>query len=39
MVLELLIPGMQDGDDAHRCAKTPLAKLKQRFTDGSKEQA
>ena len=39
MIFERLIPGVQDGDDPHRSAKTPLAKLKERFTDGFKEHS
>jgi hypothetical protein len=39
IVLQFLVPGVQHGDDAHGCAKTSSAKLKQRFTDGFKQQA
>ena len=39
MVVESLIPGVQHGDDPHRSTKACSAKLKQRFTDGFKQQA
>jgi hypothetical protein len=39
MIFEGLIPGMKHGDDPHRCAKAPLAKLKQRLTDGFKQKS
>ena len=39
MVLELLIPGVQHRDETDLSAQTPLAKLKQCFADGFKEQA
>jgi hypothetical protein len=39
MIFESLIPGMKHGGNSHRCAKAPLAKLKQRFTDGFKQKS
>ena len=39
MVIEDLIPGMEDGDDSHRSAQAPLAKLQERFTDGFKQKS
>jgi hypothetical protein len=37
MILEGLIPGVQDGDDAQGSTEATSAKLKQRFTDGFKK--
>src|SRR3990167_3237042 len=39
VVFEGLIPGVQDGDDAHGSTKTGAAKLKQGLTDGFEEKA
>ena len=39
MVIEDLIPGMKHGDNPERCAKAPLAKLQERFTDGFKQKS
>ena len=38
MILEGLVPGVQHGNDSKGSLKTPLAKLKQRFTNGFKEK-
>jgi len=39
VIFERLIPGMKHSDNPERCAKAPLAKLKQCFTDGFKQKS
>jgi len=39
MIFERLIPGMKHGDNPKRCAKAPLAKLKECFADCFKEKS
>ena len=38
VIFEGLIPGVQHGDDPHRAAQAPSAKLQQRFTDSLKQK-